>query len=53
MVLNEDDNDDDNNDGSHRFETNPLKAKRLLDWTAFCFFGPGRQFSTGEDGLVK
>lgn len=50
-ILIPDDNDD--GDDSFCYETDLLKAKSPLDWTGFCFFGPGRQFSTGEDGLVK
>lgn len=39
------DNDDDGSD-NFCYEVSPLKAKGTLYWT-------GRQFSTGEDGLVK
>lgn len=54
MVPYDNENDDDDGDGDDFcYKTSPLKAKGTLDWTACCFFGPGRQFSTGEDGLVK
>lgn len=35
------------------YEVSPLKAKGTLYWTGCCLVGSGRQFSTGEDGLVK